>query len=348
MAERLPSVSVVVACHNYGHFLKQCAESVLSQQGVDVDLLIIDDCSTDDSFDVAQQLADADPRVRIRRHEVNAGYIATFNEGLSEAAADYTVKLDADDLLLPGALQRATTVLDLHPSVGFVYGRPLRFDGSLPPARQGDWSHQIWEGAAWLGERCRKTTNCICNPEVVMRTSVLHAAGMFKSHLKHTCDLELWLEMSALCDVAYITGVDQAAYREHPTSMQRTVNSGPVIDFYGRRDAFSTAFEGAAGKLERAVELRSIASRALALKALDAACHLVDRGRSTPQLLEELTEFAEETWPGVTGSRRWRQLERRRRMGTAKARLFPPFITHALFRRVRYEYNAYRWRRRGV
>ena len=83
-------------------------------------------------------------------HETNKRHIATYNEGLLEwADGDYCVLLSADDRLTPGALVRATALLDAHPTVGFVYGHPLTFqDGApLPPARGADWQQRPVGGA---------------------------------------------------------------------------------------------------------------------------------------------------------------------------------------------------------
>src|SRR5262245_37190836 len=123
----MSSVSVVIPCYKYGNFLEECAESVLDDQpGVDVRVLIIDDASPDDSAEVAQKIAARDPRVEVVAHSTNRGNIATFNEGLMEwADGDYCMLLSADDRLTPGALRRATELLDANSSVGFVYGHAL-------------------------------------------------------------------------------------------------------------------------------------------------------------------------------------------------------------------------------
>ena len=103
----MASVDVVIPCYNYGHFLRSCVGSVLSQAGVEVRALVIDDQSSDSSQAVGEELAAADPRVHFRRHAVNRGHIATYNEGLLEwASADYCLLLSADDLLVPGARAR--------------------------------------------------------------------------------------------------------------------------------------------------------------------------------------------------------------------------------------------------
>ena len=135
----MSSVSVVVPCYNYGHFLEECVASVLDDQdGVDVRVLIIDDASPDDSADVAKKIAARDPRVEVVVHTTNAGNIATFNEGLIEwTDGDYCLLLSADDRVTPGALRRASELLDANPSVGFAYGHALWcIEGApLPPAR---------------------------------------------------------------------------------------------------------------------------------------------------------------------------------------------------------------------
>ena len=131
----MSSVSVVIPCYRYGHYLAECVASVLDHQpGVDVRVLIIDDASPDDSAEQARALAAADPRIEVRVHAQNMGHIATYNEGLLEwADGDYSVLLSADDRLTPGALTRAAGLLDARPEVGFCYGHPVHFQHPGPP-----------------------------------------------------------------------------------------------------------------------------------------------------------------------------------------------------------------------
>ena len=81
----MSSVSVVIPSYNYGHFLRDAVSSALTgQDGVDVRVLVIDDASTDDSVEVAKQLAGDDSRVEVTVHPTNRRNIATYNEGLLE------------------------------------------------------------------------------------------------------------------------------------------------------------------------------------------------------------------------------------------------------------------------
>src|SRR5215472_2760633 len=117
----MSSISVVIPCYNYGHFLRDAVDSALNgQDGVDVRVLVIDDASTDDSAEIAQKLAVEDPRIEVIVHSANKKNLATYNEGLLEwADGDYSVLLDADDRLTPGSLKRAADFMDANPNVGF-------------------------------------------------------------------------------------------------------------------------------------------------------------------------------------------------------------------------------------
>ena len=185
----------MVPAYNYARFLTDCARSVLTQRDVDIELLIFDDCSTDDTPEVSAELAVSDDRVSIIRHEHNRGHIPTVNEGLERAAGDYVVKLDADDLLAAGALARATALLEANSDVGFVYGRPQHFSGPVPNVAESpakSWT--IWGGRDWIAARCRGATNVISQPEVVMRASAVREVSPVPVELAHTSDLHTWLD----------------------------------------------------------------------------------------------------------------------------------------------------------
>src|SRR5262249_18685153 len=154
--------------------------AALDQEGVDVRVLIIDDASPDDSADVARRLAAQDERVEVRVHAENKGHIATYNEGLLEwADGKYSVLISADDMLAPGALARATAVLEANPDVGFVYGHSKYWvEGDpLPVARTEPTGMTVWKGLDWLRIMCGLGHSVVTSPEVVVRTSVQQAIG---------------------------------------------------------------------------------------------------------------------------------------------------------------------------
>ena len=108
----MASVDVIVPCYQYGHFLRDCAASVLTQDVSDLRLVIIDNASTDNTLEVAREIAAADRRVEVIAHGSNLGHLASFNEGIDRASANYFLILCADDLLAPGALVRAVSIME--------------------------------------------------------------------------------------------------------------------------------------------------------------------------------------------------------------------------------------------
>jgi hypothetical protein len=347
-----PTVSVIVPCYRYADVLEGCVESVLAQEGVDVRILILDDQSPDDTPVVARRLAAGDDRVEYRRSEVNRGLIATANAGLEWADGDYVVLLSADDLLVPGSLQRATTVMERHPGVGMVYGRPLLAHAGKPmPVPRGRWrATDVWSGPDWIRRRCRRAHNCISSPEVVVRTSVHREVGFYDPRCTHTSDLNLWLRIAAVSDIAYVRGVPQAIYRIHPASMLRNAG-GTMVDLRERRAAFDAFFEGAGASVAGAGELHAMANRALAKQALWRASRAIDRGQVDGEgavPVDELVAFALDVSPDARRLREWRGLEVRRRLGAGRSRWFVPFAATGAAHRVHGHATRLRWKLRGV
>ena len=347
----MTSVSVVIPCHNYGHFLPSCIGSVLANQpGVDVRVLIIDDASTDDSAQVAKQIAANDRRVGVITHAVNAGHLATYNEGLLNwADGDYAVLLSADDELTPGALSRACALLDAHPKVGFSYGHPVRFThpGPPPPARTTSRGWSVWPGHWWLERRFRAANGCITSPEVVMRTSLVQRVGGFDIRLPHTGDIELWMRLAAYSDVGYVRGVDQAYYRVHPHNMSKSQDL--LGDLVQRRLAYEVTLERCAEALaEQRQELLDAVHRKLAWQALWHAARAYDRGRTDQVPVDELVAFARDCWPDVTSLSSFWGLRLRQQLGPAVMPYLQPLILTAVARKAQNWWWWRSWRRRGI
>ncbi len=236
----------------------------------------------------ARELVAADSRVTFRRHETNRGHIATYNEGLiGWSTADYTVLLSADDLLTPGCLGRAVSIMNAAPSIGMVYGRTIHFEreADLPEIDPRDFGFRRWSGADWLRLRCRAGYNVITSPEVVVRGEIQRAAGGYRPELPHAGDLEMWLRIAALSDIAYVNRTPQAFYRVHPKSMMRTVYRGSFLDLRQRKAAFDSFFQRDAATIADARELYELANRSLAREALWDACRSYDRNELPPAML---------------------------------------------------------------
>ncbi|MFF5973160.1 glycosyltransferase family 2 protein [Streptomyces sp. NPDC012769] len=348
----MSSVSVVIPCYKYGHFLADCVRSVLDEQpGLDVRVLIIDDASPDDSAEVAAKLAASDPRIEVRVHERNKGHIATYNEGLLEwADGDYVVLLSADDRLVPGALVRAVALLDAHPEAGFCYGRPLRFrhGGPLPAARTRSTGSVVYPGHWWLERRFREGTGCITSPEVVVRTSLQRKVGGYDPELPHAGDIEMWMRLAAHADVGYVRGADQAFYRVHGDNMSTTDFGGQLDDIRQRRAAFAAVLDKCADRLPQADRLAGLVHTRLARHALRRAYRAYDRGRTDVVPVDELVAFARECRPDAETLPEYRALRLRRRIGARTMPYLQPLVLSAVADRAREWLWWQSWKRRGI
>lgn len=297
-----PIVSVVVPHYNYGRYLPTSLGSVLSQEGVDVEVIVVDDRSTDGSDAIARALAAADPRVTLVAHETNMRHIATYNDGLGRAGGEYVVLLSADDALAPGALARAVAVMEADRSVGLVYGRVQDFDGDPPPVAGARTWWTVWDGEEWIGHFARRGRNIPVNPEVVMRRSVYEAAGGYDPALPHSADMYLWLRAAARARVARVNGPVQAFYRVHASNMHSTQFGGVLDDWREVRRTFERFFDADAGLLRAPDALARRARSAMAREML-LASSAVAAGPHGRERRAALISFARETDPGVT--RRW-------------------------------------------
>jgi glycosyltransferase involved in cell wall biosynthesis len=346
----MSSVCVAIPCYNYGRFLADAVSSVLDdQEGVDVRVLIIDDASTDDSADIARELASRRSSVEVAVHPVNRGHLATYNEGILDwADGDYAVVLSADDRLTPGALRRAADLLDARPEVGFVYGHPLHYqqDSPLPAARTTVRGWSVWPGHWWLQRRFRDSNSCITSPEVVVRTSLQKRVGGYDLRLPHTADIEMWMRLAAYGDVGFIRGADQAFYRVHGASM--TTTRTPLIDLRQRRLAYEVTLERCADALQDPDRLSAIVHRRIAWEALWSAARAYDRKRTHETPVDELVEFALDCWPAAARLPIYRALQLRRRIGPTVMPYLQPFVLSAPLRKAQNMWWWQSWKWRGV
>jgi glycosyltransferase involved in cell wall biosynthesis len=355
----MSSVSVVIPCYRYGHFLEAAVSSVLDDQdGVDVRVLIIDDASPDDSARVAQDIARRRSQVEVIVHDVNQGNIATFNEGLLEwADGDYSTLVSADDRVTPGALARARDLLDAHPEVGMVYGRALWVDDGapLPKVRTEVRGWSVWTGQEWLEHLFSQAENPLTTPEVVVRTSLQHEVGGYDPQLPKAADMELFMKLAAHAHVGFIRGVDQAFYRRHDSNMSKTVT--PLMDLRQRRSVFEVVLERYGDRLADSDHLSDLVHQQLGRESLWAAGRVYDRGRlresrlgrrlmgggsdEAEQDVDELLAFAVDCWPGAADARVYRVLKAGRRLGPLELQYLLSQKGQWWLRRRSWKYRGY-------
>jgi len=206
-----PLVSVVIVCYNQAHYLGEAIESALGQTYCPLEVLVVDDGSTDDTSEVAAAYS----AVRYIR-QTNRGLAAARNAGLHFCMGEYVLFLDADDKLLPNAVHAGIDCFFESPEAAFVFGgyRNIFSDGSPAPTspRQLVESRHYWHllQGNFIG----------MHGAVLYRWSALDKAGGFDESLKACEDYELYLRMTQNMPVrAHRETI--AEYRQHDTNMSK-------------------------------------------------------------------------------------------------------------------------------
>ena len=320
----MSSVDVVVPCYNYARFLKRSVDSVLSQKGVDVRVLIIDDASSDSSAQLGHQLAAHDSRVEFRRHEVNKGHIATYNEGLLHwAGADYSLLLSADDALAPGALSRATQLMDCYGHVGMTYGMALIIDdeGDLAVSGREDSDEQLVLSGSDFLQRCCAFGNPVPTPTAVVRTKLQHQLGGYRADLPHTGDLEMWMRFAMHSRIGVVRAI-QGYYRWHVGNMSSHYYADLVSDQRERMRACREVVDrwGAAYP-QSASWVRDMSTR-VGQEAFWLASKAFDKGDTQGTLA--CLQFANEHYSDLRWSRIWWRFQIKSLLGRRLWRLLSP------------------------
>lgn len=311
----MSKVDIIVPCYNYGRFLADCVTSVTDQSVRELRVLIIDDASTDETPDVAEELARKDSRVAAWRHSSNRGHIATFNEGLEWASADYTLLLSADDWILPGALSRATQLLDTHPEVGFTYGPHVQVSVGEPPPPElyapapPGWS--ILTGEEFI--RANWSYNPVGTCTVLVRTALQKKLGGYRSELVHTGDMEMWMRFAAYGPVGRVNAY-QGVYRRHTENMSGAYYGDHMLrNMRQRKAAIDMMFDHHGKRMDHAEELRRYLYEGLAEDTVKCAGQLFSRGHL--ERFDEMLEFATRIDPAIRRGSAWRRQLIKRMIG---------------------------------
>lgn len=206
--DQQPVVSVVLPVFNAAAYLAEAIASMLGQSLRAIELIVIDDGSTDESGRIAAEHAARDGRVRVISRE-NRGLTRSLNEGLAAARANYVAIMNADDVSLPDRLARQAAFLDRHPRVAAVGGqvRLMMADGSLGPATRLPLSPAAVRTTL-------ATISPFAHPAVMLRREQALAAGGYRPQIEPAEDLDLWLRLAERHDLANLPD-EVLRYRLH-------------------------------------------------------------------------------------------------------------------------------------
>ncbi|MHC4591200.1 MAG: glycosyltransferase, partial [Planctomycetota bacterium] len=202
---RRPLVSVVMPAYNAQRYVEEAVESALALP-LDLEVVIVEDGSADETLSVCRRLAAESDRVRLFRHPggANRGAGASRNAGVRNSRGEYIAFLDADDYYLPGRFDADVAILEANPAVDGVYGAVAsRFeDGSAPmPGGETGLTTMTRRVAPdeLPGARLLESSGWFCTPGITVRRRVFEATGLFDEHLVLSQDTAMWLKMAAAC-----------------------------------------------------------------------------------------------------------------------------------------------------
>lgn len=273
---RRPKVSICMRNYNYSHLIGKAIQSVLDQSYSDFELLIIDDCSVDNSEQVVKDFSDC--RIKFHRNEKRLGNVPSLNKCLELAVGDYIAILDSDDMLTPGSLERRVNILNIYSNVGLVYsgieildveiGTPRRF---LPFDVKHIAHGEIeFKHLALLG-------NYIYWQTAMFRKNLFDELGKFDETIKYSSAWEMWLRMSLKCDVAYVPECLACKY-EHMQNISANFNITNQIGMeeYG---VLTTIFSSLPQDKAHLNYMKPLAKRSLAATMLRRGFRNLSSGR---------------------------------------------------------------------
>lgn len=227
--DQAPALSVVMPVYNALPFLDAAVESILGQSFTDFEFVILDDGSTDGSFERLQQWASKDPRIRLVRVDKNLGPVRSSQRVAQAATAPIVARMDADDISCPDRLRQQIEVLNANPQAGVV--------GSLGDLIDSK-GRQVRGPEQW--RMFRKLFIPFCHGAMMYRRAVFEQVGGYRQQCVLWEDQDLVARMSAISDVLVI-----------PTALHRARQSNSSTRSITTYDQMERALDLAYRCLER-------------------------------------------------------------------------------------------------
>jgi hypothetical protein len=205
--QNFPLVSVICLSYNHEDYVVEALNSVINQTYPNIELLIADDCSTDNSVEKIQNWLQHHPKVHFLANEKNLGNTKTFNQLAKKATGEYIIDLAADDVLLPNCVEKQIEIFQKtkYKNLGIVYGNIIEInqDGAflknyyteLDEPKSGDIYSMV------IGR-----TTKICSVSSMVKKLVYEKIGYYDEELAYE-DLDLWIRASRIFDFEYFTEI---------------------------------------------------------------------------------------------------------------------------------------------
>ncbi len=203
-----PAVSVVMSVRDGERYLAAAIESVLTQTMRDLELVVVDDGSTDSSPQILAAYASKDDRVVVHRH-ANAGLAISLNRGIGYARSPLIARLDADDVAWPRRLELQLAYLARKPRIGLLGGAVAFID-----EHDRQFAEVRYPTADAEIRRAFSSTTPFVHSAVMMRREAFDAVGGYRAALLPAEDLDLWIRIGAVSELANLAET-VVSYRIH-------------------------------------------------------------------------------------------------------------------------------------
>lgn len=271
-----PRVSVGMPVYNGADYIAESVESVLAQSFSDFELVVCDNCSTDDTERIVRSFSD--PRIRYVRNERNLGLVGNANRCLDVADAEYVCIFHHDDVMRPDNLARKVAILDAQPTVGLVHSNLVLIDPLGAVVAKEIWAAESRVDYIEAGPVVFRNfvmtmpyAASIFIGAVLARKACYDAVGRFSEQLPHCLDSEMWMRMMLRFDVACI-GEPLVKYRVHPSSTSSAWGNNETLPYVLEHyEAVRCVFARYGTTVPDGRRLWQAVSRRFALRAVDVA-----------------------------------------------------------------------------
>ena len=243
-----PKVSVLMSVYNGSRYIQESVESILNQTLTDFEFIIVDDGSTDNTWEILTKYADRDQRIKLFKNQENIGLTKSLNKGLKLAQGEYLARQDVDDISLSDRLKIQTDFLDLHLEVGVLgsdaelindQGKSLGYL-LVPIEHENTIEHASLQAYLLIN-------NCLLHSSLMARRKLVQNIGGYDEELRYAQDYRLWWQLGQLSHLASLSDILILVRR-----------SGKNISTKNRLEQLLCAFKISLNALEESLEGQSL------------------------------------------------------------------------------------------